>query len=216
MVTVGWIVLVVGIGWGLAYFRAPLLLWTVLAGAALALCTTLRAAVSPSLIVLWVIFVAVGLSLNRPKLRRALIGNRIFAAFRRVMPPMSNTEREALDAGTVWWEAELFRGDPDWQRLLALPPPQLSQDERAFLDGRSRNSAACWTIGTSRTNDVTLPPDVWRYIKEKGFFGMIIPKKYGGLEFSAQAHSAVVVKTATVTVLGNVRHEASAPRFLFY
>jgi acyl-CoA dehydrogenase len=94
MVTVGWIVLVLAIGWGLAYFRAPLLVWTVLVGAALALCTTLRAAVSPSLIVPWVIFAAVGLSLNLPPLRRALIGNRIFAAFRRVMPPMSNTERE--------------------------------------------------------------------------------------------------------------------------
>jgi acyl-CoA dehydrogenase len=216
MVTVGWIVLVVGIGWGLAYFRAPLLLWTVLVGAALALCTTLRAAVSPSLIVPWVIFAAVGLSLNLPPLRRALIGNRIFAAFRRVMPPMSNTEREALDAGTVWWEAELFRGDPDWQRLLALPPPQLSQDERAFLDGPVEELCRMlddWDVTHKRRD---LPPDVWRYIKEKGFFGMIIPKKYGGLEFSAQAHSAVVVKTATVTVLGNVRHEASAPRFLFY
>jgi acyl-CoA dehydrogenase len=197
MVTVGWIVLIVAISWGLASFRAPLLVWTVLVGAALALCTTLHAALSPSLIVLWVIFAAVGLSLNLPPLRRALIGNRIFAAFRRLMPPMSNTEREALDAGTVWWEAELFRGDPDWQRLLALPPPQLSQEERTFLDGPVEELCRMlddWDVTHKRRD---LPPDVWRYIKEKGFFGMIIPKRYGGLAFSAQAHSAVVVKTAS-------------------
>jgi acyl-CoA dehydrogenase len=197
MVTLGWIVLAVALGWGLAYFRAPLLVWTLLIGAGLGTCTYLRSALSPSLVGLWAIFIVAALTLNLPPLRRALISNRLFAAFRRVMPPMSVTEREALDAGTVWWEAELFRGDPDWQRLLALPRPSLSADERAFLDGPVEELCRMlddWDITHKRRD---LPPEVWRFIKEKGFFGMIIPKKYGGREFSAQAHSAVVVKTAS-------------------
>src|SRR5690242_10769081 len=105
MITLGWIVVAVAIGWGLAYFRAPLLVWTLLLGAALAACTYLRAALSPTLIATWAIFIAAALTFNLSPLRRAVISNRLFAAFRRVMPPMSTTEREALDAGTVWWEA---------------------------------------------------------------------------------------------------------------
>jgi acyl-CoA dehydrogenase len=198
MITLGWVVVAVAVMWGLAYFRTPLLVWTLLIGIVLAVCTYFCRETSLVVLVLsWCAFLALALVLNLPALRRIAISNRLFSAFRRVMPPMSVTEREALDAGTVWWEAELFRGDPDWTRLLALPPPKLSAEEKAFLDGPVEELCRMlddWNITHERHD---LPPDVWRFIKEKGFFGMIIPKKYGGLEFSAQAHSAVVVKTSS-------------------
>jgi len=120
---------------------------------------------------------------------------------------MSQTEREALEAGSLWWDGELFSGRPNWQRLLSFPAPRLSAEERAFLDGPVDDLCHMindWQV-TEELHD--LPPEVWQFIKDKGFFGMIIPKKYGGLEFSALAHSAVVMKissrstTAAVTVM---------------
>ncbi|MEO5657224.1 MAG: acyl-CoA dehydrogenase [Nitrospiria bacterium] len=137
-------------------------------------------------------------------MRRRWISAPILRAFRRAMPTMSQTEREALEAGTVWWDAELFGGRPRWERLLAVPEPSLSHEERAFLDGPVEELCAMlddWRI-TEEWRD--LPPEVWRFIKAKGFFGMIIPKKYGGLEFSALAHSNVVMKLASRSITGAV------------
>jgi len=127
--------------------------------------------------------------------------------FRAAMPAMSQTEREALEAGTVWWDAELFSGHPTWAALLKAPAPTLTAEEQAFLDGPVDD--VCRLVNDWRITDEwhDLPPEVWRFIKEHGFFGMIIPKRYGGLEFSALAHSTVVMKlssrsiTAAVTVM---------------
>jgi len=137
-----------------------------------------------------------GLLFVRP-LRRAVLTRPIFATYRTVLPRMSDTEREALEAGTVWWEGELFRGDPDWRKLHSCPAPRLSAIEQAFLANEAEE--ACrrvddWQV-THELHD--LPEDAWRYLKDKGFFGMIIPKCHGGLEFSAYAHSQVVTKLAT-------------------
>jgi acyl-CoA dehydrogenase len=137
-------------------------------------------------------------------LRRRLISAPILRLFRRAMPTMSQTEREALEAGTVWWDADLFGGRPDWSRLLATPVPTLTTEEQAFLDGPVEDLCAMlddWRI-TEELHD--LPPEVWRFIKDKGFFGMIIPKRYGGLEFSALAHSSVVMKLASRSITGAV------------
>ncbi len=119
---------------------------------------------------------------------------------RRAQPPMSDTEREALAAGTVWWEAELFAGDPHWQRLLSLPAPALSAEEQAFLDGPT--TALCAQIDDWRITHVDrdLPPALWQTIRTQGFLGMIVPRAYGGLGFSAQAHSAVVTRIASRSV----------------
>ena len=144
-----------------------------------------------------VIFVAVAAVLNIPWLRRKVLTDRILAAYRRLLPDMSQTEKEAIDAGTVWWDGELFSGRPDWNKLLRTPPPRLSQEEQAFLDGPVEEVCGMcddWEITHERLD---LPPHVWQYIKDKGFLGMIIPKQYGGLGFSAFAHSAVVQKLAT-------------------
>lgn len=136
------------------------------------------------------------LLLVRP-LRRYLLTRPVFAAYRKVLPQMSDTEREALEAGTVWWEGELFRGNPNWQKLHATPVPRLTPAEQSFLDREVEEACRLvhdWQI-THELQD--LPADAWRYIKDKGFLGMIIPKRYGGLEFSAYAHSQVVTKLST-------------------
>jgi acyl-CoA dehydrogenase len=130
-------------------------------------------------------------------LRRAVLTRPIFAAYRKVLPQMSDTERDALEAGSVWWEGELFRGRPDWRKLHAYPQPKLSTEERAFMDGPVVEACRLvddWQV-THELYD--LPHAAWRYIKEQGFLGMIIPKKYGGLEFSAYAHSEVVTRLST-------------------
>jgi len=113
------------------------------------------------------------------------------------LPPMSDTEKVAIEAGTVWWDAELFRGDPDWDVLLNTAAPKLTEEEQAFVDGPTDTLCAMlddWQI-SNELHD--LPPDVWEFIKQKGFFAMIIPKAYGGLEFSAYAHSRVIQKIAS-------------------
>ena len=142
-----------------------------------------------------------------PLLRRNIISGTILKISRNILPQISATEQEAINAGTVWWDGDLFSGRPDWRKLLAFPKPSLSTAEQAFLDNEVEQLCAMlddWDI-THRRAD--LPPEVWQFIKDKGFFGMIIPKRYGGLEFSAQAHSAVVCKiasrsgTAAVTVM---------------
>src|SRR5687767_14234540 len=130
-------------------------------------------------------------------LRRKLISDRILATYRRILPDMSQTEKEAIDAGTVWWDGDLFSGKPDWDKLLATPAPHLGNEEQAFLDGPVEELCAMcddWEITHERQD---LPPHVWQFIKDKGFLGMIIPKQYGGLGFSAFGHSAVVQKLAT-------------------
>lgn len=148
----------------------------------------------------WFIFLGIAVPLNLPVLRRTLISDRVFSIFKKIMPSMSNTEREALEAGSVWWDGELFSGKPNWSKLLDTPAPKLSPEERAFLDGPTETLCQMiddWAI-TQEHRD--LPPDVWSYIKEQGFFGMIIPKRYGGLEFSALAHSSVVMKISSRSV----------------
>ena len=137
-----------------------------------------------------------GLILVRP-LRRAVISRPLFATYRKVLPQMSETERDALEAGTVWWEGELFRGKPDWKKLHAYPKPTLTAAEQSFMDNEC--AEACRLVDDWKvTHELyDLPNEAWRYIKDKGFLGMIIPKKYGGLEFSAYAHSQVVTKLST-------------------
>lgn len=129
--------------------------------------------------------------------RRVAFTKPIFKAYRRLLPPMSETERAALEAGSVWWEGELFSGNPDWRKLAEIPVPKLTAEEQAFLDHEVEEVCRLvddWQI-TEALYD--LPPEVWDYLKKKGFFGMIIPKRYGGLEFSAYAHSQVVTKLST-------------------
>src|SRR5471032_1236470 len=129
-------------------------------------------------------------------LRRALITPHVLALFKRILPSMSDTERDALEAGTTWWDADLFSGQPDWPKLLAHTGPTLTAEERHFLDHDV--DQLCDMVNDWDTQQgLDLPPQAWAYIKQQGFLGMIIPKQYGGKEFSAYMHSQVVMKLST-------------------
>ncbi|MDQ3581950.1 MAG: acyl-CoA dehydrogenase [Pseudomonadota bacterium] len=187
------LVIVAG-GWALAYFSVPLLRWT-LAGGLLLLVVSL-AAPAWWLYPLWLIWGLVALA-NFPLIRQHLYMAPMLRVFRGRLPSVSATEREALEAGGVWWDAELFSGHPHWQRFLEFPKARLTEVEQAFLDGPAEELCRMlddWRI-TFDLKD--LPPNVWAFIRRNRFFGMIIPTEYGGLGFSAEAHSQVVAKVAS-------------------
>ena len=148
------------------------------------------------LAIFWILLLAVALPLALPDLRRKHFTAPMFSWFKKTLPPMSQTERDAIDAGTVWWDGELFSGRPDWDQLLAYPKVQLTEEEQAFIDGPTEELCAMvtdWEIGQT----MDLPPRAWAHIKEHGFFALIIPKEFGGKGFSAYAHSQVAMKLAT-------------------
>jgi acyl-CoA dehydrogenase len=183
----------------LAYKRLPLIAFTVVFTLLLAAYTLGPWHAPPSGVwkgFLWLMLAALWLLNVRP-LRKLLISRPFLKAYMRLLPSMSQTEKEALDAGTVWWDGELFTGKPRFEKLLASKAPQLTAEEQAFIDGPCEELCRMfddWDI-THRRAD--MPPEVWSFLKSRGFFAMIIPKKYGGLEFSAYAHSCVLVKLAS-------------------
>lgn len=188
------VVLVVLAG-ALAYFRAPVLAWTV--GFAAWLAALQFVFQCPPPLAVWVVFAVVAAILNIAPLRRAVFTGPVFGVFKKITPAMSQTEQEAINAGTVWWDRDLFSGKPDWNRLLSFPDPKLTPEEQAFIDGPTEQLCAMiddWKI-THELKD--LPPEVWQFIKDNGFLGMIVKKQYGGLEFSNYAHAKVVTKIAT-------------------
>jgi acyl-CoA dehydrogenase len=191
-----WAVLFLGILLILAYRRASLGLSSCVLGLLLAAYWVLGAAPQWWKIAVSVPF-AVLLLLNLRPLRVRVMTRPFLRSYRRLLPPMSATEREALDAGTVWWDGELFTGGPDWTKLMSAKVPTLTAREQAFLDGPCEDLCAMlddWDVTHVRAD---LPPEVWSFIKSRGFFGMIIPERYGGLEFSAFAHSCVLIKIAS-------------------
>lgn len=154
--------------------------------------------------ILVLLFLAVSVLFNIRPLRHRFVSSPVLKYVRAVLPPMSDTERDAIDAGTVWWEAELFRGAPNWSILSNYPEAKLTDEEQAFMDGPVETLCSMmddWEI-TFELND--LPPNVWQYIKDERFLGMVISKEFGGLGFSAMAHSEVVTKLATRSVTGAV------------
>ncbi|NOJ22963.1 acyl-CoA dehydrogenase FadE [Vibrio coralliilyticus] len=147
----------------------------------------------------WILFIAATAVIAIPSVRQSLISQKALTLFKKVLPAMSQTEKEALDAGTVWWEAELFKGKPDWNKLHAIQNPQLTAEEQAFLDGPV-NEVCAMVNDYQVTHELAdLPPEVWQYLKDNKFFAMIIKKKYGGLEFSAYAQSLVLQKLTGVS-----------------
>jgi acyl-CoA dehydrogenase len=192
-----WLIGGIAVVWALAYFRASRLAWAA-AGAGFLLALQWGADLPLwARAALWTAFLPVAMLLVLPQLRRSLLSDPLLAWFRKTLPQVSQTEQEALDAGTVWWDGELFSGKPDWAKLLAMPKPQLTAEEQAFLDGPVEQLCRMlddWQV-THELND--LPPQAWQFIKDNGFLGMIIPRQYGGLGFSALAHSAVVAKLAS-------------------
>ena len=149
------------------------------------------------------VLITLALIFGLPPLRRVLVSRFAMKAMAPVLPRLGDTERIALEAGTVWWDAELFSGRPDWSKLLAFTPQPLTADEQAFMDGPVAELCARlddWQIQQQRD----LPASTWAFLKANGFFGMIIPKEYGGHGFSAIAHSRVVAKISTRSVAAAV------------
>lgn len=150
-----------------------------------------------------VVLVVLAMTFGVPLIRCLLVSRFAMKMMAPVLPRLGETERIALEAGTVWWDAELFSGRPHWEKLLDFKPQPLSADEQAFIDGPVTELCAMlddWQINQLRD----LPPNVWAFMKAKGFFGMIIPKEYGGHGFSAIAHSRVVTKLSTRSVAAAV------------
>lgn len=188
-----WLAIFAGALLALAYHRTSLRTATYTMGALLVVYTLTGPGWLWGLLC-WAVFAAIALPLNIDDWRKTYITRPARDFFRKVLPTLSDTERTALESGTVWWEGELFSGHPDWHRLAAIPEPQLSKAEQAFLDGPVEELMDMCDEWRITHEDADLPPEAWRFIKEKKFFGMIIPEEYGGLAFSAYAHSCVLAK----------------------
>jgi acyl-CoA dehydrogenase len=196
METFVWLLLLIGVPLTLAYRRTDLKTSTAALGVLLLAYTWLGDGGFVWTTILWIAFAAL-LSLNVEGLRRDNVTRRLFGWYRRMLPSMSKTEQDALDAGGVWWEGELFTGMPDWRKLQRLPPPQLTPDEQAFLDGPVEQLCRMLDDWQITHELLDMPPEVWRYLKDERFFAMIIPKEYGGLGFSPLASSMVLAKVAS-------------------
>ncbi|MBA0165806.1 acyl-CoA dehydrogenase FadE [Pectobacterium sp. CFBP8739] len=157
-----------------------------------------------SAMLLWPVWLMIPLVLllipiTVPSLRQKLVSASALRMFQNVMPPMSNTEKEAIDAGTTWWEGDLFRGAPDWNKLHNYPRPQLTAEEQAFIDGPVAEACRMANDFEITHERADIPPELWAFLKEHRFFAMIIKKQYGGLEFSAYAQAQVLQKLAGVS-----------------
>jgi len=197
MLTVFWLLAVLVGALALAYVNAPG--WAFSAAVAVALGAAWGVPTMPGwlALALTVAFVLLAIPANIPALRRKLFSDGVLAVFRKVMPPMSQTERDAIEAGTVWWDGELFSGRPDWRHLLDTRYATLSPEEQRFLDHDVEELCAMVTDWETTHVYRDLPREVWQFIKDRGFLGMSIAKEYGGLGFSAYAHSQVMTKLST-------------------
>ncbi len=196
LVSLSWFLLFAGGGIYLAYNRINLLTSTIATGAAL-----LAYFIFGSPAWYWIVILALAFApmivANLVDFRRERITRPALAAYRKMLPTMSDTEREALEAGSVWWDGELFSGMPDWSRLMSFPAPKLSAEEQAFVDGPCEELCRMldsWEIEHERGD---MSKETWAFIIEHRFFAMIIPKQYGGLEFSAYANAMVIAKLAS-------------------
>jgi len=178
----------------LSMIRAPLWLWAAATGVLTLLatynCTSVWGWVA------WLPFIALAI-LSVRAVRRKLIVAPVFATVRKILPKVSDTEAQALEAGTVGFDAELFSGTPDWNKLRSIPPIELSAEERAFLDGPTEELCRMISDWQVRHTLRDIPDEIWDFVKSHGFLGMLISKAHGGLGFSAQAQSLILGKIAS-------------------
>ncbi|PTA50389.1 acyl-CoA dehydrogenase [Shewanella morhuae] len=192
MTTLLWIIAMILVLGTLAYLRVSLLTTTIAAAVVMTAGWALDI-VGP---ISWIVFLVIALPFNISAFRQNVISRPLMKVYRGIMPEMSTTEKEAIEAGTTWWEADLFAGNPNWKKLHNYPVARLSADEQAFLDGPVEE--VCRMVNQHQVSHqlADLPADVWQYLKDHGFFAMIIKKKFGGLEYSAYAQSRVLQKLA--------------------
>ena len=195
MTTLLWILALLLVLGAAAYLRVSLLTATIAAAVVMAAGSLLDV----TGLISWIIFLVIALPLNLSAFRQSVITRPLLKLYRGIMPEMSSTEKEAIEAGTTWWEADLFAGNPNWKKLHNYPVARLSAEEHAFLEGPVEE--VCRMVNQHMVSHqlADLPAEVWQFLKDKGFFAMIIKKKYGGLEFSAYAQSRVLQKLAGVS-----------------
>ena len=150
--------------------------------------------------ILILLVVVVVLLFAVPDIRKSLISRPAFAFFKRVLPPLSPTEREAMQAGDTWWDADLFSGRPDWHKFHQTKAPQFTEAEQAFIDNQLETLLGMLDDFKIVQKDVDLPKKVWDYIRKEKFFAMIIGKEFGGLDFSPAANSHIVSRIATRSI----------------
>lgn len=190
----------------LSFLLLLAIIWTAIFAVIFAVTSILHMLLWVLLLPIWLLILIGAILFYIGPLRRQLLTKPLLKIARKVMPEMSSTERDALEAGGVWWEAELFSGKPRWKNLFDIPKPELSEEEKAFIDNQVVtlcNMLDDWKV---MYEDSDLSPETWAYIKRERFFGMAIPKKYGGLEFSALAQSTIVsmISTRSLSAAVNV------------
>ncbi|QIR14507.1 acyl-CoA dehydrogenase FadE [Shewanella aestuarii] len=195
MTTLLWIIALIFVIGTMSYLRVSLVTTTVATAIVMAVGSTMDIIGN----IAWIVFLVVALPFNIKSFRQNFISRPLLKVYRGIMPEMSTTEKEAIEAGTTWWEADLFAGNPNWKKLHNYPQARLTAEEQAFLDGPVEE--VCKMVNQHQVSHELgdLPQEVWQYLKDHGFFAMIIKKKYGGLEYSAYAQSRVLQKLAGVS-----------------
>ena len=201
-----WLLLLIIIIGVIGYLRLPLKFATLMIAAWLII-SAFSGTLSSWMWFIWASALAILAFINIPVLRQNLISKPAMKLLKANLPKISKTEQEALDGGNVWWDAELFSGKPNWSRLRDISLTTFTPEEQAFINGPVEELCGMLDDWKITHEMLDLPPEVWSFIKDNKFLGMIIPQKYGGLGFSAHAHSEVVMKvsgrsiTAGVTIM---------------
>lgn len=194
------LIVIISLVWIVVIFQLSVLTWTILLGVGALLLNLFGCLSFLAAIVFWPIFLIAATFANLKQYRLRYFIPRVLNTLKKQMPPISATERDAIEAGNVWWEKELFCGRPDWSKLFAIPSPTLTSEEEHFIDNQVEHLCAMihdWEIVFEKHN---LPESIWTYLKQEKFFGLVIPKEYGGLGFSAIAHSTIITKIATRSI----------------
>lgn len=192
-----WVASAFILSWFMAYTRANLSTYTI----SFAILMVVGSVFQIVSFTGWLIFAAIALPLNVTSFRKEYISKPLLTLFKGIMPEMSKTEKEAIDAGTTWFDADLFRGNPDWKKLHNYPQPRLSAEEQEFLDGPVEEVCRMLDEWDTTHERADLSPEIWQYLKDNKFFAMIIKKEYGGLEFCAYAQSRVLQKLSSVSTV---------------
>ncbi|MCF6807894.1 acyl-CoA dehydrogenase [Thiotrichales bacterium 19S9-12] len=185
------------------YYGVKLLTWGVITAAILLVASLSGMLDGAPRIIYWAVFMILMVTFNIASIRKNLITQRIFNFLKKSTPKLSKTEEIALNAGDTWVEESLFRGKPNWSNLHEIPKHELTEEEQKFLDNETEE--LCRLIDDWQVmNSHDLPENVWQFMKDKGFFGLVIDKQYGGKGFSAKAHSDIVFKVASRSGVGAV------------
>ncbi|MFT5838775.1 MAG: acyl-CoA dehydrogenase [Flavobacteriales bacterium] len=195
-ILIGFLYVIVALG-AVSYFRVTLFNATVAVFSLFVLGSVLGVIGELS----WLLFLIIALPLNIESVRKHYISEPILKIYKKIMPEMSSTEKDAIDAGSVWWDGEIFSGNPNWQALHNIPQARLTTLEQAFLDGPVEDVCKMcddWEV-THKNADLSV--EVWQFLKDNKFFAMIIKKEFGGLEFSAYCQSRVLQKLSSVSAV---------------